>query len=215
MKQIAMMNRTEQNLPTQTKLLDAAMALMLAKGFTATSVDDICRAAGVTKGSFFHYFASKEVLGQAVLNHFAQTLGQVLGQMPHNNIDDPLQRLYQYCDDIITVLTQGLVPASCLFGNLTQELAATHAAIRTVCAAGFGHWADTIQADLDAAKLLYPVVITFDSHSVAEHFLAIFEGSLILAKAQSDTAVVQQNLHHFKAYLAALFGIGQVTAAPI
>ena len=210
-----MMNQINQPLPTQSKLLDAAMGLMLEKGFSATSVDDICRGAGVTKGSFFHYFVSKEALGQAVLAHFAQTLGQVLGQMPHNNVDDPLQRLYQYCDDITAVLTQGLVPASCLFGNLTQELAATHSGIRTVCAAGFGQWADTIQADLDAACKLYPPVMSFDSHSVAEHFLAVFEGSLILAKAQGDTAVVQQNLHHFKAYLAALFGIAQVCAAPI
>ena len=50
---------------TRGKLLDAALTVIRTKGYTATTVDDICVAAGVTKGSFFHYFKSKEDLALA------------------------------------------------------------------------------------------------------------------------------------------------------
>jgi TetR/AcrR family transcriptional repressor of nem operon len=57
-----MSNRTDTNqLPeTKRKLVDAGVALMRQRGFSATTVDDICAEAGVTKGGFFHYFKSKE-----------------------------------------------------------------------------------------------------------------------------------------------------------
>ena len=46
-------------------LLDAALSEILARGYSATTVDDLCRAAGVTKGAFFHHFDSKEALAVA------------------------------------------------------------------------------------------------------------------------------------------------------
>jgi TetR/AcrR family transcriptional repressor of nem operon len=64
------MRTAELDSPTRDKLLDAAEGHMLSKGFTATSVDDVCRAAGLTKGSFFHYFDSKEHLGRVVVERF-------------------------------------------------------------------------------------------------------------------------------------------------
>ena len=47
---------------TKTNLLEAALAVVRAKGYSATTVDDICQAAGVSKGAFFHHFKSKEEL---------------------------------------------------------------------------------------------------------------------------------------------------------
>ncbi len=60
-------NRTFRPVPVgaKSKLLEAAIVLIRTKGFAGTSVDDLCTAAGVTKGAFFHHFASKEALGVA------------------------------------------------------------------------------------------------------------------------------------------------------
>ncbi|WP_084215387.1 helix-turn-helix domain-containing protein [Sphingomonas sp. Ant20] len=52
------------------KLLDAAVTLIRRNGFAATSVDQLCAAAGVTKGAFFHHFVSKEALGVAAAGHW-------------------------------------------------------------------------------------------------------------------------------------------------
>ena len=69
------MRTAQTHSPTKEKLLEAAQQLMLAKGFPATTVDEICEAAGFTKGSFFHYFESKEHLGKEVLDRFYQKNG--------------------------------------------------------------------------------------------------------------------------------------------
>ncbi len=57
------------------KLLNAALALFRERGYTDTSVDDLCRAAGVTKGTFFHYFSSKEALALAAIQHWNDMTG--------------------------------------------------------------------------------------------------------------------------------------------
>lgn len=194
---------------TQLDLLNAAMILMLEKGFTATSVDEICKAAGVTKGSFFYYFANKDAMGQQLLAHFMQRMAEMLAQGSHHQVADPLQRIYAYCDDIATMLANPQVPKSCLMGNFAQELAPTQPEIANTCQQCFTQWAAIIQTDLDAACQQYPPQITFDSHGLAEHLISIFEGALILAKAQQDIGIVRQNLAHFKQYLTLLFGVPQ------
>ena len=57
---------------SKTKLLDAALKVVRAKGYTATRIEDVCEAAGVTKGSFFHHFASKEDLAVEAAAHWAR-----------------------------------------------------------------------------------------------------------------------------------------------
>ncbi len=92
------MRTAQLHSPTKEKLLDAAQQLMLAKGFPSTTVDEICETAGLTKGSFFHYFASKEQLGKEVLNRFYVFLQQTSQQGSFRKKSDPLQRVYGYVD---------------------------------------------------------------------------------------------------------------------
>src|SRR5438105_4436332 len=84
--------------PTREKLLDAAQKLMLAKGFPATTIDEICEAAGFTKGSFFHYFENKEEVGKAVLVRYAARKQQIWQAAPFVKNIDPLRRVYGYLD---------------------------------------------------------------------------------------------------------------------
>lgn len=203
------MRQKQTNPQTKIDLLNAATNLMLAQGYHGTTVEQICKVAGVTKGSFFYYFASKEALGRALPPHFLGLMGELLNQGTHQTVADPLQRLYAYCDDIALMLARPDVPKSCLIGNLAQELASTEEGFRTVCNQCFTQWAKALQTDLDAACQLYERQAVVDSYSIAEHFIATLEGALILAKAQQDLAVIDQNLAHFKRYLELLFGVVQ------
>ena len=197
--------QTNRQSDTRTNLLDAAMQLMLEKGFTATSVEEICKHAGVTKGSFFYYFDSKEELGRVVLGHFQQMIGRAMQQGPYQSVTDPLQRLYAYCDYLAEMIVHPNTPQSCLIGNLSQEMAATNPAIAAACQSVFAWWTELIQADLEEAKQRYAPQKELDCRGLAEHFIVIFEGALILAKAQQDFQVVSQHIGHFKGYLAFLF----------
>src|ERR1051325_1802517 len=99
------MRTAQAQSPTKEKILDAAQRLMLAQGFPATTVDEICEAAGFTKGSFFHYFESKEHLGKEVLDRFYVFLQQTIDQGSYRKKSDPLQRVYGYVDRFIEMST--------------------------------------------------------------------------------------------------------------
>ena len=182
---------------------------MLEKGFTATAVDDICDAAGLTKGSFFHYFENKDELGKAVLEHAMARHRKLLETAPFVKLTDPLDRVYG-CLDFLVQMSRKMFQdpdlcAGCLIGNLTQELAYTHSDIRSQCADCFAEGVKGLAVDLAAAKTKYAAKSLIDPHGLAEHFVAIMEGAFILAKAQQSPKVVEENLLHFKRYLRFLY----------
>src|ERR1700677_2324246 len=92
----------------KTKLLDAALGVIRAKGYTATTVEDICQAAGVTKGSFFHHFKTKEQLAIEAAAHFGRLAGKLF-DAPYRDAPDPLDRVLGYVDLRIAIL-QGELP---------------------------------------------------------------------------------------------------------
>ena len=193
------------NPPAKARLLDAAQALMLAKGFAATTVDEICGRAKLTKGSFFHYFESKDALGQALLRRFCET-GDQLHRSLCGSERDPLKRVYRYIDEMIRLSRGPVMGKGCLLGTFAQELCDSSPAIRQQCAQGFEGWAAQFGEELRRAKTRYAPKASFDPKELAEHLIAIMEGSLILGKARNDSMATARHLHHYKRYLRALFG---------
>ncbi len=197
--------RNIKNPSTKEKLLDTSIGLMLKKGFTATSVDEICQTAGLTKGSFFHYFESKEDLADAALHRFWQSQIDMLETGSFNTMEDPLECVYGYVDFFAMLMKNPDVPKSCLVGNLTQELSKTHPQIRTVCSENFSWHVEMLKQMLDKAKERYAKNADFDTKSLAEHFVSIIQGSFILAKAKQEDEVAEKNIAHFRRYLEMLF----------
>jgi TetR/AcrR family transcriptional repressor of nem operon len=187
------------------KLLDAAQRLMLIKGYPATTIDEICAAAKLTKGSFFHYFESKEDLGKALLDRYASSGQRMEWSALRVNNRDPLERVYGYLDFSARLYQRPHGRNGCLLGNFAQELSETHPEIRSLCAERFDEWAATFKQTLDEAKRKHRPRATLDTQSLAEHFIAVLEGSLILGKAHRDMGIVRKNLRHFKKYLKMIF----------
>ena len=93
---------TQRQPDARTRLLDTAMQVIRAKGYTASTVDDICEAAGLTKGAFFHHFKSKEDLAVAAAAHFSQMAERLFGDASYRQLADPLgspARLYRFPHD--------------------------------------------------------------------------------------------------------------------
>src|SRR6516225_5807469 len=89
---------TRHQSDARTRLLDTAMHVIRAQGYTASTVDDVCRAAGLTKGAFFHHFKSKEDLAVAAAAHFSQMAERLFGGAPYRALADPLDRFLAYID---------------------------------------------------------------------------------------------------------------------
>jgi TetR/AcrR family transcriptional repressor of nem operon len=189
---------------TKIKVLETSTRLMLAKGYSETSMDEICSAAKVTKGGVFYYFASKEDLGKAVLERYASIMFEVVRNAPFTKKADPLQRVYGYVDFLIQRSKSPDLRNGCVIGNFAQMLSGTNSAIGSLCAEYFGWWSDAFKADLDKAKAKYAPRKRFDTKDLANHLISLFEGSLMLAKSKRDVRITEKNLLHYKQYLKCL-----------
>lgn len=102
---------------TRTKLLEAARDVIRTQGYAATTVDDICAKAGVSKGSFFHHFASKEQMGVAAIDHWNATTAALFKSQPYAALPDPRDRVFGYVDFRVALI-RGRVPEfTCLIGT--------------------------------------------------------------------------------------------------
>ena len=126
-------DRHEKLALSRKKLLDASLHVIRAKGYEGSTVDDICDAAGLTKGSFFHHFKSKEDLALAAAEHFSSFAEGVFATAPYRTFADPVDRLLGYVEFRKAILMGELPEFTCLLGTMVQETYETHPAIRTAC----------------------------------------------------------------------------------
>lgn len=200
-------NQTSELSGTKRKLLDAGISLMRAKGYNATTVDDICETAGVTKGAFFHYFESKSDIAKAAVERFRDGKSEEFEAATFRKLADPLARVYGRLDFIKESVGGGKrLTKGCLIGMLAQELSFTNPELRSVCQEAFLKVAREFETDLAEARAIYLPTANFDPKSLALLYVSIFQGSTLMAKAAENNAVLLNNIEQFRAYLDLLFG---------
>jgi TetR/AcrR family transcriptional regulator, transcriptional repressor for nem operon len=189
----------------RTRLLEAARDTIRAQGYAATSVDDLCKTAEVTKGAFFHQFGSKEGLGIAAAEYWAETTSALFKAAPYHAPKDPLDRVLAYLDFRKSIIGGELPQFTCLVGTMVQETYASAPAIRDACARSiFGH-AQTLEADIAAAMAAHGVKGNWTAASLARHIQAVLQGAFILAKAANDPELVRDSIGHLRRYVEYLF----------
>jgi TetR/AcrR family transcriptional repressor of nem operon len=192
------------------KLLDASLSLIREQGFAATTVDDLCARAGVTKGAFFHHFESKDALGRAAVEHWSRTTDALFRAAPYHEAPDGLGRVRAYLALRKSLIRGGLAEFSCVAGTLVQETYASHPSIRAACAACiFGH-AGTLVEDLATAMKERGIEGPFTPESLAAHTQCVLQGAFILAKARGDAAIALESIEHLERYVELLFNEGAV-----
>jgi TetR/AcrR family transcriptional repressor of nem operon len=192
---------------TKRKLVDAGVSLMRKQGFNATTVDDICSAAGVTKGGFFHYFKSKEDIAKAAVVRFREGKRQDFDNAPFRKLADPLDRVYGRLDFAKESTGGGKhLTKGCLIGMFAQELSFTNPELRNACQDSFARMAKDFEKDLADAKSLHAPKADFDPKNLGMLYVTIIQGSLMLAKAAEANAVLHENIEQFRRYLQGLFG---------
>jgi TetR/AcrR family transcriptional repressor of nem operon len=207
------MTRREAAKPTQNarvRLLGAAHEVVRRQGYAATSVADLCRSAGVTKGAFFHHFPTKDALAVAGAQEWtARAQRLIFTDAPWQRFDDPLERLIAHIDFRQAMIEGGIEQFSCFVGTMVQETFATSEDIRAACDASITAYAERLAEDIAAAIERHGVRDGVGALELAFHVQAVLQGAFILAKAKNDPAVARRTVAHLKRYVLMLFGRGE------
>jgi TetR/AcrR family transcriptional repressor of nem operon len=201
----------DRSTATQSKLIAAATELIRRKGYIATTIDEICEQAGLTKGAFFHHYASKEELAQACLEQWDVMGAAMDAGAPFQSAGGAAARVTGYMDFYISLFDDPALLKSCLAGTTVQEVANTNPVLRDAANACFVNAATRFRKLLDAACRGSRKRVA--TASLAEFWISSVQGSLILFKSSQDAGVIHRNLVHAKKYIVSqLPSVGTKTA---
>jgi TetR/AcrR family transcriptional regulator, transcriptional repressor for nem operon len=186
-------------------LLDAAHKLVRQRGWAATSVDDLCAQAGVTKGAFFHHFATKDELGVAAAQHWTEITAPLFANASYHKRRDPLQRLFGYLDFRASLAEGPLEAFTCFAGTTVQEVFATSEPMRAACGATITDHAATITGYFAEAIALHRPRVAVSAERLALYTQTVLQGGFVVSKAMGDRAPLLDAIAHLKNYLKLLF----------
>jgi TetR/AcrR family transcriptional repressor of nem operon len=172
------------------RLVDSAARLVHTRSYAATSVEDLCLAAGVQKGSFYHFFSTKhELVLAAIDRQWATARAEILEPAFDLELDPPQRfvRFFQLAAD----RQRGGMVRGCPFGNLAAEVGTLEASIRARVAEVFSGYLGYFEAALQDA--VEAGLLDFDDvKPTAALVLASFQGALLLAKTRNDPSLIEQ-----------------------
>jgi TetR/AcrR family transcriptional repressor of nem operon len=195
------MSNAQPHHESKARILDAALRVIRTKGYSATTIDDVCATAGLTKGSFFHHFKSKDELALAATAHFAAMADGLFAAAPYRTLSDPRERVIGYVKFRKSILTGDLPEFTCLLGTLVQEAYETHPAIREACDKYISAHAALVEADIAAAKRIYAPKAKWSPASLALFTQAALQGAFILAKAKHGPQIAAECIDHLQRYI--------------
>ncbi|MFG2791747.1 TetR/AcrR family transcriptional regulator [Streptomyces sp. NPDC048419] len=171
------------------KILAAARSLIEARGYSALGVAEICTAAGVPKGSFYHFFESKESLALAVVDEHWEAQRRDWTRALGGD-GEPLGRLRQLFEETEAAqhaAQQGCgTVAGCLFGNLTLELSNQNESVRERLQEIFEAQVDMVESVVAEARERGDITVT-DTGEAARAVVAQLEGQVLFAKLYNNT----------------------------
>jgi TetR/AcrR family transcriptional repressor of nem operon len=191
----------------RARLLDAAIDVIRRQGLSATTVDDLCAAAGVTKGAVFHHFASKEALAVSAAEHWTINTGALFAAADYHRHAEAADRVLGYLDLRADLIAGDPASYTCLVGTMVQEAYLTQPDVRAACAASILGHAATLEADIAAALVAAGAPAGVEAASLARYTQVVLQGAFVVSKAAGDPAVVLDAIAHLRRYFAELFGV--------
>jgi TetR/AcrR family transcriptional repressor of nem operon len=197
---------------TRDRILDAAQAQVMERGFAATSVDAIQEAAGISRGTFFYHFASKDELARALIERYARQdheLTESLMARAENLATDPLQQALVFMGLFEELFREvGPVRAGCLFASYSYEAQLFDDETHRLIAASLEHFRRVFGGKLEQAIARHPPVVpNVDPYELADLASAAFQGAYVLWRVTNESDRIAMPIEHFRKYLELLFGV--------
>lgn len=178
-------------LETRERLVRCGIVILTEKGFATTGIDEVLKRVGVPKGSFYHYFSSKDEFGRAVIEGYAEYFGRKLDRWLLDETQAPLQRVRNFVADGTRGMERFDYRRGCLIGNLSQELATTNDGFRELLEAVFLSWQLRVQRCLERAREVGEIAAAANCEHLAAYFWIGWEGAILRAKLVRSAAPMQ------------------------
>ncbi len=182
-----MVTKTPIKQDSRTALLEVGMDIMLEKGYTNTGIQEILTAINVPKGSFYHYFESKENYAVEVIRHYDQKKTTELVTILRNPKQTPLNRLKTLCETSKKYLSAQECRKGCLIGNLSQEMSDQSEILRHELSTIIGKWRDILAACIDEGQKIGEINKRWPADALAELFQSGWSGAMLRAKTLKNT----------------------------
>ncbi|MFG1349331.1 TetR/AcrR family transcriptional regulator [Xanthobacter autotrophicus] len=198
---------------TRERLLALAEEAVLAKGFAATSIEELIAAVGITKSGFFYHFKDKSELAKAMMLRYLERDRALL--------DD----LFRRADELNEDPLHGLLIALKLFAEMMAELPEAHPGclaasfcyqdqlfnreIRDLNAQGMLEWRTRFRARFELIARTHPPREAVDLDALADMLATVVEGGLVLGRALRDPSILPRQVLQFRAHVRLLFAGGE------
>ena len=194
---------------TKQKILTVAKELALKQGHVSTSIDEIIEKTGITKGSFFYHFPSKQDLSYALIEQFSSIEMEIL----EDNLakskklsKDPLQQLLIFVSliqEIHAELDEGHI--GCLFASYSYQNQLEDEKVNALVNQTLNEWKNELAKLIKEVIKKYPPKNEVKPDEIADMFLVTLEGAYVMSRIKQDQQIVQSHLEQYKNYLEALF----------
>jgi TetR/AcrR family transcriptional repressor of nem operon len=188
---------------TRETLIRAGLELLTSQGFTATGLDTVLKLAGIPKGSFYHYFDSKEAFGRALMDAYDAYFCTMLDRWLLDTTRPALERLAAFVDNARTGMARYDYTRGCLVGNLGLEVGILPEDYRLRLEAALQGWQTRVRACLADAQREGHVAHNADLDALAAFFWIGWEGAVLRARVVRDASPLQTFFDGFIAGLGA------------
>ena len=194
---------------TRTRILEIAQEGILAKGFDATSIDEIVAEAGITKGGFFYHFPDKNALARALIERhiaFEDALFDGLFARAEELADDPLQQALIMLKLMAEMLED--MPAGhpgCIVATAVYQDRLFDAGVRDLNRTAVLGWRERFRAMIDRIAMRYPPREPVDLDDLADLVTAVVEGGIVIAKAVGEPVLTARQVLQLRTYIKLLF----------
>jgi TetR/AcrR family transcriptional repressor of nem operon len=180
---------------TRERLIEIGLERIHKIGYAATGVTEILDLAGVPKGSFYHYFRSKEAFAQEVIRHYAAREAHRCETILGDDKLPPLKRLRKYFDELVSEYGQKGPIRGCLFGQMSVEVAEHSPDTQSLLSGAFAHWQQAIAALLRSAVDRGELPRSTRADELASFLLNSYEGALVRSKAEKSDEPLDTFIH--------------------
>ncbi|MGD2132441.1 MAG: TetR/AcrR family transcriptional regulator [Maricaulaceae bacterium] len=194
---------------TRESILDAAKKLVMSKGFAGTSLDDILKETGVTKGAFFHHFKNKADLARELVKRYALNdlkMFQEFDRRSQDASDDPLAQVMEFLRIFERYISNSDDPApGCMYAVYTYESRQFDPDILDFVSDTLRQWTSIYVRKFQDVMDCYEPALPVTPRQLAEMIVSVIEGGLILQRAHGDTDTTRRQSEQFRNYLTLLF----------